>query len=77
MHNAVKWPNRVNSARFLKYVWPFYNIMHESVNTSNAVSFSIVLKMCQYKNINKLKICTTVYLKEKRKNSGQISSISL
>ena len=24
--------NSVNTARFLKYVWPFYNIMHERVN---------------------------------------------
>ena len=37
MHNVVKWPNMlskscgVNSARFLKYVWPFCNIMHERV----------------------------------------------
>ena len=37
MHNVVKWPNillqscGVNSTRFLKYVWPFYNIMHERV----------------------------------------------
>ena len=23
----------VHTARFLKYVWPFYNIMHERVNT--------------------------------------------
>ena len=22
----------VNNARFSKYVWPFYNIMHESIN---------------------------------------------
>ena len=29
MHNVVKWPN---TARFLKYVWPFYNIMDERVN---------------------------------------------
>ena len=34
-HNVVKWPNilykssGVNTARFLMYVWPFYNIMHE------------------------------------------------
>ena len=27
MHNVVKWPN------ILKYVWPFYNIMHERVKT--------------------------------------------
>ena len=38
MHNFVKWPNifkkscGVNTARFLKHVWPFYNIMHERVN---------------------------------------------
>ena len=37
MHNVVKWPNilsescGVHTARFLKYVWPFYNIMHERV----------------------------------------------
>ena len=37
MHNVVKWPNMlwkscdVNTARFLKYIWPFYNIMHERV----------------------------------------------
>ena len=37
MHNVVKWPNvlqkfcHVHTARFLKYVWPFYNIMHEKV----------------------------------------------
>ena len=37
MHNIVKRPNilskscGVNTARFLKYVWPFYNIMPERV----------------------------------------------
>ena len=44
MHNVVKWPNilyksyGVNTARFLKYVWPFYNIMHERVNVSEECS---------------------------------------
>ena len=39
MH-VVKWPNilqiscGVHTARFLEYVWPFYNIMHEKVNFS-------------------------------------------
>ena len=28
-----------HTARFLKYVWPFYNIMHEKVNVS--LSFSL------------------------------------
>ena len=38
MHNVVKWPKillkycGVHTARFLKYVWPFYNIMHKRVN---------------------------------------------
>ena len=38
MHNVVKWPNIllkscvVNTVRFLKYVWPFCNIMHARVN---------------------------------------------
>ena len=41
-HN-VKWPNilqkscSVNTVRFLKYVWPFYNILHERVNMRNCV----------------------------------------
>ena len=32
MHNVVKWPNKILKScsvlivRFLKYVWPFYNI---------------------------------------------------
>ena len=26
----------MNAARFLKYVWPFYNIMHERVNRFRA-----------------------------------------
>ena len=36
MHN-VKWPRillkpcGVHTARFLKYVWPFYNIMYERI----------------------------------------------
>ena len=42
MYNVVKWPNillkscGVNTARFLKYVWPFYSIMHEKVNDPKA-----------------------------------------
>ena len=38
--HVVKWTNTlqkscgVNTARFLKYVCPFYNIMHERVNES-------------------------------------------
>ena len=41
MHNVDKWPNillkpyGMNTARFLKYVWLFFNIMHESVKKQN------------------------------------------
>ena len=41
MHNVEKWPDvlykscGVNTARFLKYVWPFYNAMHERVKLSD------------------------------------------
>ena len=34
---------RVNTVRFLKYIWPFFNIMHERVNTfvnGNYIHFS-------------------------------------
>ena len=34
VENVENWPNScgVNTARFVKYVWPIYNIMHEKVN---------------------------------------------
>ena len=41
MHNVVKWPNilqkscGVYTARFLKYVWPFYKIMDERVRSTS------------------------------------------
>ena len=45
MHNVV------HTARFLKYVWPFYNIMHERVNavfvfsrTSKLSDFMLIIK---------------------------------
>ena len=45
MHNVVKWPKiflkscSVNTARFLKHVWPFYNIMHKRVNPDSSKTF--------------------------------------
>ena len=39
MHNVEKWPDLllkscgVNTARFLKYIWPFFNIMHGKITT--------------------------------------------
>ena len=38
MHIVEKWSNMletfcgVNAARFVKYIWPFINIIHEKVN---------------------------------------------
>ena len=35
MHNVEKWPHilskscGVHTARFLKYVWPFFDMIHE------------------------------------------------
>ena len=52
MHNIVKWPNilqkscSVHTARFLKYVWPFYNIMHDTVKRLFCVD--IELKVDSY-----------------------------
>ena len=37
-HNVEKWPNTllkscsVHTARFLNPIWPFFHIMHESLN---------------------------------------------
>ena len=38
----------VQTARFLKYVWPFYNIMHERVNleSRNKIKFQKVVFKC-------------------------------
>ena len=35
MYNVVKWPNGVHTAKFLKYIWPFYNIMQVRVKNDN------------------------------------------
>ena len=84
MYNVVKWPNiilkscGVTTARFLKYVWPFYNIMHETVNLSqyrgsvvifNNRSFFVQLKFSYFtylsdnNNNNDLAIGSLVLLK--------------
>ena len=55
MHNVEKWPNMflksfvVNTARFLKYVWPFFNIIHGRVNIYKlvlTVKFTNFLRKC-------------------------------
>ena len=54
MHNVVKWPNillkscGVNIARFLIYVWEFYNIMHERVKTQIICSNQIIFRACTF-----------------------------
>ena len=61
MHNVEKWPNilekscGVNTARFLKYVWQFYNIMHERVNEMSKFCRSrcfINFQMFSLKNVD-------------------------
>ena len=34
---CLKTKFSVHTARFLKYVWPFYNTMHERVNNKNFI----------------------------------------
>ena len=54
MHNVVKWPNillkscGVNIARFLIYVWEFYNIVHEMVKTQIIYSNQIIFRACTF-----------------------------
>ena len=46
MNKIIKWPNilkkscGVYTARFLKYVGPFYNIMHERVNIMITITWT-------------------------------------
>ena len=63
MDNVVKWPNillkscNVHTARFLKHVWPFYNIMLERVKethhyiSSTAITFIVctIVSDCENK----------------------------
>ena len=50
MHNVEKWPDilkksdGVHTASFLKYIWPFFNIMHERVKITLRCDFNIKLK---------------------------------
>ena len=49
MHNVVKWANilkkscGVHTARILKYVWPFYNIMHERINYGDVWFANVII----------------------------------
>ena len=49
MHNVVQWSNilcGVHTARFLKYVWPVNNILHERVKSKQGVkSLQLDLKI--------------------------------
>ena len=56
MHSIVKWPNiiekscSVNTAKFLKYVWPFYNIMHERVKNYTIDGYEKALGEVRFPN---------------------------
>ena len=43
MYNVVKWPNIHKNQ--LKYVWPFYNIMHERVKSFHFISICCTNKL--------------------------------
>ena len=42
--HTIKILRPVNTARFLKYLWPFYNIMHERVKAMERALFSLYLQ---------------------------------
>ena len=50
-HNVEKWLKillkycDVNIARFFKYVWPFFNVMHEGVKQRNSF-IKLILYLC-------------------------------
>ena len=62
MHNVVKWPKillkscGVHTPRFLKYVWPFYNIMHESVKYIRVGLSAVLQKIEQWSKIWMMRI---------------------
>ena len=41
----------MNTAKFLKYVWPFYNIMHERVKENGTL---LILDSIRIKNVDTL-----------------------
>ena len=63
MHTVVKWPNIflksccVYTARFLKYVCPFYNVIRESKNILDemverkVVDFHLIVMYCPCKTL--------------------------
>ena len=69
MHNVVKWPNvlktscGVNTTGFLKYVWTFYNIMHERVKMHvvrfNGLSFLKVFSFKKYIHLFQESVCVS------------------
>ena len=47
----------VNTARFLKYVWSFFNIMHESVNYPVKIKGK-TMRLWEYRNDSQEKKCS-------------------
>ena len=61
MHNIGKWSNilqkycGVHNASFFKYVWPFFDIIHERVKIIQATAHSISnVETCDRPNLKKL-----------------------
>ena len=63
-HDVKKWPNMfeifygVHTARFLKYVWSFFNIMHERVNLHKLHFHEVKMFLNKNKKIRKPSILT-------------------
>ena len=65
MRNSGKWPNillrscRVNTARFLKYVWSFFNIKHERVKNNLQYLNKCYRRLVYYSHIETIQsICS-------------------
>ena len=64
----------MNTARFLKYFWPFYNVVHERVN-SGCIHYDAILQNATADTITK---CGSCFLTECDKSlSHNVSGFSL
>ena len=69
MHNVEKWSNvhskscGVPITRFLKYLWPFLNIMHIIVNVAFALlSLDMFLPVAESSHIKHMKFSLTIFV---------------
>ena len=64
----------MNTARFLKYLWPFYNVVHERVN-SGCIHYDAILQNATTHTITK---CGSCFLTECHESlSHNVSGFSL